>query len=239
MPPKGKRKRIVVAAESASTGIVHIFDDVAGFEKQITAFKREHKYKLQPDLVNSLSFWSWIKNQILPVLAPSISWNDPVYRLIYGGFPPTSIVGSIADGGRFNVGGAQIRPEFPDVRKSGCLYAAATLKCCYAEAAGPVGRPEEYELRPTRALSLWDLTQMIALLNRPEIEGLVKSSPVEAIWGYQKVPMIPQLLAHFFRMKGGDGLVFSSTKDPTVNNFAFFLKSDADATATFTATKLN
>jgi hypothetical protein len=64
-------------------------------------------------------------------------------------------------------------------------------------------------------------------------------SPFEAIWGYQKVPLIPQLLAHFLRSLGGDGLMFPSIKDPAALNLCFFFKTDDDARATFIVHKLN
>ena len=80
---------------------------------------------------------------------------------------------------------------------------------------------------------------MIQKLNHADLDAFVKASPVAAVWGYQKVPMIPQLLAHTLRKIGGDGLIFPSTKDPSAQNLAFFLKSDAECVDTFTATKLN
>ena len=86
---------------------------------------------------------------------------------------------------------------------------------------------------------LWDLTQVIQTLNRPGLKDLVKTSPLDAIWVYQKVPLIPQLLAHFLRSLGGDGIVFPSTKHPGSQNFAFFFKSDVDSMAAFNARKLN
>ena len=234
---KTTKKRVSLATTSAKTGITHIFGDTSHFEKEIKLLQRSKKDQEFKDSVNSLSFFSWLKEQTLSV-SPSISWNEPLYRPVYNGFSPTSIMGSLADGGRFNVGGAQLNPQFRSVNKAGCLYLASSIKCCYAEAAPPYGKPEEFELTPKKPLLLWDLHQVIQTLNRPGLEDLIKSSPTEAIWSYQKIPMIPQLLATHLRTLGGDGLAYPSTKDTSAKNFAFFFRTDAESEQTFTVRKL-
>jgi hypothetical protein len=241
MPIKKKskttKKRVILAATSSKTGITHIFGDTSHFEKEIKILQRSKRDQEFKDTVNSLSFFNWLTQQTLS-MGPSVSWNDSLYRLVYNGFSPTSIMGSLADGGRFNVGGAQLNSLFPSVNKAGCLYLASSIQCCYAEAAPPYGNPEKCELTPKKSLLLWDLSQVIQGLNRPGLEDLVKSSPMEALWSYQKIPMIPQLLAMHLRALGGDGLVYPSTKDPSANNFAFFFRTDAESEQAFTVKKL-
>ena len=234
---RSTKQKLSLAATSSRTGITHIFGDTSHFEKEIKLLQRSKKDQEFKDSVNSLSFFSWLNEQSLSV-SPSISWNAPLYRLVYNGFSPTSIMGSLADGGRFNVGGAQLNPRFPSVNKAGCLYLASSIKCCYAEAAPPHGKPEECELTPKKAFLLWDLSRVIQNLNRPGLEDLVKSSPMEAIWSYQKIPMIPQLLAAHLRTLGGDGLVYPSTKDTSAKNFVFFFRTDAESEQAFTVRKL-
>ena len=231
------KKRVSLAATSSRTGITHIFGDTSQFEKEIKLLQRAKKDQEFKNSVNSLSFFSWLNEQTLGV-SPTISWNEPLYRLVYNGFSPTSIMGSLADGGRFNVGGAQLNPQFPSVNKAGCLYLASSIKCCYAEAAPPYGKPEEWELTPKKTFHLWDLSQVIQNLNRPGLDDLVKLSPMEALWVYQKIPMIPQLLASHLRAMGGDGLVYPSTKDSSAKNFAFFFRTDAECEQAFTARKI-
>ncbi len=234
--PQSKKPhaRVVLAAHSSRTGITHVFGDIKEAQRLANQFKRAKKAKLETDLVNGIAFWNWITQQTLPTAKPDVPWKAPVFRLTYGGFSPRSIVGSIADGGRFNVGGAQICPELPEVKKAGCLYAASTLSCCYLEASGPTGKPDEFQLTPTKTYMMWDLAKIIAELKHPGLEDLLKASPMAASWGYQKVPMIPQLLAHFLRNLGGDGLFFPSTKDPSALNLAFFFKTDEDVRNGFT-----
>ena len=237
--PRKPGSKVALAAHSAKTGLMHVFGDVAKAQLLANQFKRARKAKLETELVNSIAFWHWIQGLPAIVTVPSITWNQPVYRTT-DGWSPLSVVGSIADGGRFNVGGAQLCPELPDVKKVGALYVASSLACCYREMSGnPIGRPDEYELTPTRNFQLWDLTQVITELNRPGLEDLVKAAPFEAIWGYQKVPLIPQLLAYYLRRIGGDGVAFPSTKEPSALNLCFFFRTDDEVRAGFTARKLN
>lgn len=234
----GKQNKTIIAARSHDTGLTHIFGDLTALKREITKLRRSRNSRQETDLINSVAFWDWIHRQPF-TLKPQYIWSNPLYRLTYGGFVPTSIVGSISDGGRFNIGGAQVCPEFPNLRKVGCLYLASTLQCCYAEAADPKGRPDEYELILKKRLHLWDLKKAIEVLNNPGLDDLVKASPMEALWSFQKVPLIPQLLAHFLREKGGDGIVFSSTKDKSALNFALFFKTDTESAASFMIKKLN
>lgn len=233
------RAKVVLTAHSPATGIIHIFDDLTEAQRIIQHLKQARQSKLETDLINSLSFWTWIKRVGSITRTPDLTWNSPVYRLT-AGWSAHSIVGSIADGGRFNIGGAQLCPEFSDVKKAGALYTASTLECCYHEISGnPIGKLDEYELTPTRQYKLWNLTEVIVELNRPGLDDLVKAAPFEAIWAYQKVPLIPQLLAHYLRGIGGDGLIYPSTKDPDAKNISFFFKTDDEALAGFKARKLN
>jgi hypothetical protein len=220
--------RVGLAAHSPRTGITHVFGDIK---------EADRLAKLETDLVNSIAFWNWI-TAISFNVKPDVEWKEPVFRLTYGGFSPRSIIGSVADGGRFNIGGAQLCLELSAVKKAGCLYAASTLSCCYLEASGPTGKPDEFQLAPAKTYMMWDLAKVIANLNRPGLDDLVKASPMAASWAYQKVPMIPQLLAHYLRTLGGDGLVFPSTKDSSALNLAFFFETDDEVRAGFDEQKV-
>jgi hypothetical protein len=235
---KATSKKVSITAKSSKTGIVHIFEDLKEAEKLAKKLRAEKDSKRQGDLINSLAFWVWLNRQTFTAVADT-KWSSDVFRLVYGGFSPTSIVGNIGDGGRFNIGSAQMCSEFSELRKSGCLYTASTLSCCYSEASGPIGKPTEYKLTPKKELQLWDLAKVISSLNRVGLEEEVASSPLSAIWAYQKVPMISQLLVHYLRSVGGDGVFYPSTKDSSALNIAFFFLTDEEAAAAFTVLKIN
>lgn len=74
--------------------------------------------------------------------------------------------------------------------------------------------------------NLWDLRKVINGLDWPGLNDLVNSAPIDAIWGYQKVPLIPQLLASHLRSLGGEGIKFKSVKDSSSFNLAFFFRQD-------------
>lgn len=233
------RPKVVLTARSVVTGITHVFDDIAEAQRLTNQLKKARASKLETDLINSFAFWAWINGLDSIASEPDLTWNRPVYRLT-AGWSALSIVGSIADGGRFNIGGAQLCPEFSDVKKAGALYTASTLECCYHEISGnPIGKLDEYELIPTRIYKLWDLAKVIVELNRPGLDDLVKAAPFEAIWAYQKVPLIPQLLAHRLRGIGGDGLIYPSTKNSSAMNICFFFRTDDESRAGFTERKLS
>jgi hypothetical protein len=236
---KSRSSKVAIAALSEQTGIVHVFSDLREAERLATKFKKARDAKLHTDLVNSIAFWNWINAHPPLLTQPDFQWSAPVFRMT-SGWSPLSIIGSISDGGRFNVGGAQICPEFFNVKKAGALYAASTLACCYLEMSGnPTGKPDEYELTPKKTFKFWDLAKVLTELNNPALDDLVKAAPLEAIWGYQKVPLISQLLAHHLRELGGDGIAFPSTKDQKAINLCFFFKTDEEASNDFSVRKLN
>lgn len=235
---KRKKRELSVAAQSAKTGITHFFGDISKTEKLAKKLEQTRLLKTESELINAISFYNWLKGAKITT-RPAIQWENSVYRLTYGR-NPLSILGSISDGGRFNVGGAQVCPEIPEVEKRGAIYAASSITCCRKELSGnPIGIPDEFELQPSKTYLLWDLEQVIIELNHPGLEDGVKATPFEAIWAYQKVPLYPQILAHFLRAIGGDGLVYPSVKDPTEKNFCFFFEDDSSAQLGFKVRKLN
>lgn len=226
------RRKRALSATSPKTGITHVFSDAAATERMIRDFQSAKATREANDLLAGITFQKWLGTQTLPS-APTINQTAPLYRLVYNGFSPTSIAGSLADGGRFNVGGAQLHPLFSGVQKFGALYLASSIACCYAEAAPPYGNPAEYELTPTRPLAIWDLTAVIAALPFPQLDDQVKAAPTDALWSFQKSPLVSQLLAARLKAIGGDGVVFPSTKMPSESNFAIFSRDDTESAGKF------
>lgn len=189
--------------------------------------------RYQKDMQQSLAFLSWLNETALN-LQPSLEWKKSVYRIVYGGYDPLAIAGSLASGGRFNIGGAQVSALFPNFSMRACLYAASNLECARKEAGNPRGASQEYKLKPIRPLFLLDLKKLLKQkINYPELKEIIDSSPLAARWELQKVPKISQILGHYLRQIGGDGLVYPSTKDPKHKILAFFIKDDQEAQKLF------
>ena len=141
------------------------------------------------DLDDSLAFLNWLYKTEPLSSAPSVAWSKEVYRIVYGGYHPLSIAGSLAAGGRFNIGGAQISALFPNFSMRGCLYAASHLNCARKEAGEWIGAGQEYCLKPKKPLKLWDLHKLIKLeFLYSGLKEIVDASPLAARWELRKSP---------------------------------------------------
>lgn len=199
---------------------------------------RQYFKRYATDVEEALNFLDWW-DQTLNLGKPSIAWTKPVYRIVYGNYNPISIAGSLAAGGRFNIGGSQVSHFFPQLRMEACLYAASSIECAKKEAGDPLGKARLFNLKPNHPLKLWDLHYLIHnVLNYPALETHVNISPMGARWDYQKAPKISQILGSFLRKNGGDGLLYPSTKDKEEKTFAFFAKDDNHMHQTFVVTEI-
>lgn len=241
MKKTGRKKRVIaIRAQSSKTKIAHVFRDLEQVKKLARIYTKKRLSQEQQDFVNSQTFANHFAGLDRSLYAPTLIWNKPVYRVTVTGINPLSIAGNLADGGRFNVGGAQQNPHFSNYKKCGCLYAAEDINCALREYSNgtPTGVADQYELTPKRELLLWDLQSVLSIIANSTLDTMVKQTPVEAIWGYQKIPLVSQVLGGFLRSLGGDGIAFPSTKVPTSLNLAFFFKTDEECKNTFSVRKL-
>lgn len=200
---------------------------------------RHNFQRYKEEIEIALDFCEWLDSNPLDLGKPSVLWHDAVFRIVYKDFNPLSVAGSLAAGGRFNIGGAQMNSFFPHLTIEACLYGASSLQCAKNEVGDFLGKARFFALKPNKIFNLWDLQFLIKnLLLYPRLEASVNSSPLVAIWAYQKVPKISQLLASFLRSKGGDGLIYPSTKDSEGKILAFFAKDDEYIKHHFTVSEL-
>jgi hypothetical protein len=196
--------------------------------------------RLSADIEQSKAFEKWLAEHPVDWGNPTIIWEGPLYRIVYGGYDPLAIAGSLAAGGRFNIGGAQAFVSFPKYKMHACLYAASTRACARKEAGEFLGNPEEYELTPQRPLKLWDLKTIIQnQIAYPSLQTLVDATPLAARWVLQKVPKVSQIIGFILKEKGGDGLLHPSTKDRKEKVLAFFVKDDLHTRRLFTVKRLS
>ena len=214
------------------TGIEIILENTEGWEQTMDHF--EDKLKAQMTQVyTSLPFSNWIKDKDVDKKHCCFTFTEG-YRYANPAYGPLTIVGSISDGGRFNIGGAQRTSIFPDLLKKGVLYLTSTAKCAKAEAAKPIGKHKLYRVQSKGPLRLWDLKKVIKELDYPNLLDEVYAGHAESIWAFQKVPTISQILADHLRKIGGDGLVFNSTVCKEDMNIALFFNDDTHVQKTLT-----
>lgn len=195
---------------------------------------KKYAERYRKDLEESLSFLNWLNQQTPQIGKPSIKWKKSVYRIVYGGYHPLAIDGTLAAGGRFNIGGAQVSGLFPNLSMRACLYAASNLDCALKEAGTIRGQHQEYELKPVRMLNLWDLKKLLdEKIAYQKLGEIIDSSLLAARWELQKVPKVSQILAHYLRQSGGYGIIYPSTKARKSQILAFFIKDHLEAQQLF------
>lgn len=234
-----KKLSTTLHATSKQTGLRHSFNNLESWE-QFSIGRIQAKQQSEMDaFFQAIPFYNFLESLSTNLTASLKPFKADVFRFANPLYSPTTIVGSISDGGRFNIGGAQVREEFPSLAKAGCLYTASSKDCALAEAAKPYGVLKMYKLNPKRSFKLWDLDSVIKIINYPNLLDTVKASNEEALWAYKKTPAIPQILVSKLRSIGGDGIVFESTKLPGHQNIAFFFKTDEESAAAFDLELLN
>lgn len=228
-----QKKTATLHATSNGTGLRHSFKDIAGWEQYSQDKATDKARKIQDELLQSLPFFEYLDKFTRDLSSHLKPFQRDVFRFANPMYTVTSIAGSLGDGGRFNIGSAQMIPEFPTLTKAGCLYVASSAECALLEAVKPHGVLKMYKLAPKKSFQLWDLNSVITDIGYPNLLELVKTSGGEALWTYRKTPAIPQILAVRLRNIGGDGILFESTKLSGHSNIAFFFKTDAEADAAF------
>lgn len=193
------------------------------------------------ELRNVLPFWNFLQ-ETQPGLNSShqILFQSLGYRITFRDFDPLSIAGSLAFGGRFNIGGTQ-NPYcsfFKGLSPEGCLYLASSETCALNEATGPSISPIMNRITPKSDLKVWDLEAIIPTIDWPNLTDLIGSQPLGSNWGLQRVPTVSQLLAAYVRSQGGDGLVYRSSRTSGQVIFAMFIKDDNQAKQKFDTTVL-
>lgn len=234
-----KRAKLALKAVSSKSGISHFFDDLDALQALAKNYISKRNSQFEIDLIESLRLWNWLQLQT-PIQADFLLWEKPFYRIVYGGFNPLSVAGSLATGGRFNLGGAQYLEEdlFPGVQMGACLYGASSVECAKLEAGSFLGKAELYKIKPKRQQKLWNLENVLRSLQDLSLLELVRKVPMSKRWVLQKTPLFSQLISCNLRSIGGDGLIFPSTKLPTENVIAFFLKDDQQSQNSFEAERI-
>jgi hypothetical protein len=243
---KGKGKKTaavtvpVLIAKSPKTNIPHFFANPPGWETLIVNFAATYQARIYDDLLKAVPFWNWLSQQPALTIAASTPCSSPLYRIVFGGLDPLSPAGSLAAGGRYNIGGAQHLSfsSLPGLQIQAALYCADTVNCANAEAGPFLAAAEIYKLTVLKPMLLWDIDQIISKYSWPNLQALVNNEPFNKKWILQKSPAISQLLGTFLRHIGGDGILSRSTKCPSGHVITLFVKDDVHCRQIFKAERV-
>lgn len=75
------------------------------------------------------------------------------------------------------------------------------------------------------------MIRSLIFLTYPNIDEIVKQTPLNSFWKYCKVPMHSQIIAFLLSKIDGGGLIFESTKSSGISNIVILAKDDTTSTA--------
>lgn len=239
-----KRERSLLLVKKVTGDCVHVFDEMATLEI-ITAEDR-HRFIEEATIKNQASrLYQQVKELTVEQTWITIQpWSDfKAYRGVWGATLPLDMTGTVACGGRLNVGGAQVCYSYDSLcaRASSGLYMSDSIDTVFAELGLPSPQsapglklPTLYELKKTSPggeLRLFDLDTVVAdlgskIISAVPIQAMFDASPISAEWKLQKTPAPIQLLAQWLRASGlADGISARSVKKPDGLNFFLFFDS--------------
>ncbi|MEN0059521.1 MAG: RES family NAD+ phosphorylase [Bdellovibrio sp.] len=233
-----KKVKKSLQVKSHKSGLTHHIDDFDDFEKVAESILQKFKIDNQLQLAQSLKFQEAVASISLDTNFLKDFESIESYRICFNGLSPLSIAGSLACGGRFNIGGAQKIEQFP-YEMTACIYAASNIDCAKAE-TGPHKNAEIYELVSLRPIKLWDVKALLSSLENSEgFVTAVEKSPFNMQWSLQKFPTPSQILGATLRKVGGDGILYPSTKHHDSIVYGFFIKDETEASVLLKATLID
>lgn len=161
--------------------------------------------------------------------------------------------GSLSDGGRFNIGGAQsssiVTNLFRPIGEKRCaLYVsedASIARKEFGDAKIPRSTALTYSitLRRKKSLALIDVKRALSDLSRkiPEIRDLIGSSSMNGKWVDLKRPAPCQVFGHWLihhAPKNTNGIRFPSSHDDTVSNVCIFVADTVECKRILKASKM-
>lgn len=228
-----KKKKVKKSSTEKTRKIVIQVNDLKGLAKHVQANVLKKQQEEKNQIIESTNFWAWLKKQNkLNLETFKIDFNDPIYRVYPSQFSVTSMIGSISTGARLNIGANQVLKQFFPFNMFGAVYFATTMNCAiseYCQGTPLSANDVKYTLQPVKTFELWDLDKVVQTLTHPSINLLVSKLPIGGGWSGCKVPMPSQILSHWLRAIGGDGIAYISTKDSSAKIIALFVKDDKES----------
>ena len=164
------------------------------------------------------------------------------YRVVFAKYDPLDISGTLASGGRFNIGGAQHTNKLGNIGKmQGGLYFAASAEAALAEAALPPGIDRKvFRIESNTTNIEWTFVDVekagkfldSKLTLTKSASSYLREPAIAAQWGLIKQPTVSQVIGQWLRTRSGsDGLIFESTKNMDSSAYFIFFETTNDAKA--------
>lgn len=181
--------------------------------------------------------------QLLQGLKFNPNWvfkhEKPIYyRRVGRNRDELDVAGSLSDGGRFNLGGAQTSSQFrneftPIGNKCGAIYLGEDIVTTQKE-FGDFGMPGstaityQVQLKRRKYLNLIEVENVLKDLSLPipNIRSLIGTQSMNGCWGDLKIPSPSQILGHWLMQHAEmnvDGLRFCSTHDKNYFNVCLYM----------------
>lgn len=234
-----KKKSTRIKVSSNQSGLT-IDGPVDGFEILSKQLKDKWFLEQKLDLQHNIAFYEKLTKQEVKVY--KTTFKTATYRLTFGGCSPLDHAGSLALGGRFNIGGAQhvIAKKFFKLNIGACIYTASSIACAKAEVGQFARNADKYKLTPKKPLKLLNLEKTIQnIKSLPSLKQQVDAAPTAGLWSSQSVPQVSQLLATYLRFKSDfDGLIYPSTRYHRGKIIAIFIPQGKSGSRFFIKKKI-
>lgn len=183
-------------------------------------------------------------------LSPNESWVISIpkskfmgIRAIYGDYDPLDTAGTLSDGGRLNIGGAQQYNKNGNLfQKKAGLYFADSVETALLELSLPkavnIKLPKFYNIvfnDKVGNLNLFHFESVLSYLDNliqipTSLINLCSEAPLAGSWGQQKFPSISQVIAQWLRnTHTAEGIIFNSTKKTNSKNYFLFFEDTKEA----------
>ncbi|MES2615966.1 MAG: RES domain-containing protein [Bdellovibrionota bacterium] len=216
----------------------HIFTNFGAFEK--LKLRLESILKTEEHLRLSESRHLF---QLLKGLKFNANWvfkhEKPIYyRRVGRNRDELDVAGSLSDGGRFNLGGAQTSSQFrnefnPIGNKRGAIYLGEDIVTTQKEFGdwgmlGSTATTYQVQLKRRKYLNLIEVENVLKDLSLPipNIRSLIGTQSMNGCWGDLKIPSPSQILGHWLMehaQTNTDGLRFCSTQDKNYFNVCLYM----------------
>lgn len=232
---------------------IHIFQDIRTLQWSILKMSELFSNRDTFNLLASKLLFKQLKQCSFDLKWIKKFENPELYRRVGPKRDVLDTAGSLSDGGRFNMGGAQSSTHtskaFAEIGgKRGALYLGENITVVqkeYGDFGMPGSKAVTYsiQLKRKKYIDLIDATLAINSLSKsiPNIKDILGSDSMNGKWIDLKQPTPSQIFGHWLMShspKGTAGIKFPSTHDTNSSNICLYFEDSAACKKLLKATQL-